>query len=45
MIEDQILKNIKTLAISEENTMVARVTLQSMRPGHDEPVHAPLAPG
>ena len=40
MTEDQVLKAIKTLAIREENTMVARVTLQGMRQGHDEPVRA-----
>ena len=40
MTEDQVLRAIKTLAIREENTMVARVTLQGMRQGHDEPVRA-----
>ena len=38
MIEDQVLKGMKTLAIRKENTMVARVTLHNMRQDQDEPV-------
>ena len=38
MTEDQVLTAIKSLAIREENTMVARVSLQGMGQGHDEPV-------
>ena len=44
MTEDQVLKAIKTIAIREETTILARVTQQGMRQGHDEPVHA-LGPG
>ena len=40
MTEDQVFKAMKTLAIREENTMVARVTLHNMRQGRDEPVRA-----
>ena len=40
MTEDQVLEAMKTLAIREENTMVARVTLHNMRQDRDEPVHA-----
>ena len=40
MTEDQVLKAMKTLAIREENTMVARVTLHNMRQDRDEPVRA-----
>ena len=40
MTEDQVLKAMKTLAIREENTMVARVALHNMRQDRDEPVHA-----
>ena len=38
--EDQVLEAMKTLAIREENTMVARVTLHNMRQDRDEPVRA-----
>ena len=40
MTEDQVIKAIKTLAIREENTMVARVSLHNMRQDRDEPVRA-----
>ena len=40
MTEDEVLKAMKTLAIREENTMVARVTLHNMRQDRDEPVRA-----
>ena len=40
MTEDQVFKDIKTLAIREENTMVARVSLHNMRQDRDEPVCA-----
>ena len=40
MTKDQVLKAMKTLAIREENTMVARVTLHNMRQDHYEPVRA-----
>ena len=40
MTEDQVFKAMKTLAIREENTMVARVTLHNMKQGRDEPVRA-----
>ena len=36
--EETILKNIKTLAVRQENIMVARVQLQQMRQDKDEPV-------
>ena len=38
--EDKVLKAIKKLAVREENTMVARVTLHNMRQDHDEPVRS-----
>ena len=40
MTEDQVFKAMKTLAIREENTMVARVALHNMKQGRDEPVRA-----
>ena len=40
MAEDQVFKAMKTLAIREENTMVARVTLHNMRQDCNEPVCA-----
>ena len=40
MTEDEVLKAMKTLAIREENTMVARVTLHNMKQDRDEPVRA-----
>ena len=40
MTEEQVLGAMKTLAIREENTMVARVTLHNMRQDRDEPVRA-----
>ena len=36
--EQKVLAAIKKLAIREENTMVARVTLHNMRQDPDEPV-------
>ena len=42
MTKDQVFKAMKTLAISEENTMVARVALQNMKQGRNEPVRARL---
>ena len=38
--EDAVIKNIKTLAVRQENAMVARVRLQTMRQDRDEPVRA-----
>ena len=40
MTEEQVFEAIKTLAIREENTMVARVALHNMRQDRDEPVRA-----
>ena len=40
MTEDQVFKAIKTLAIREGNTMIARVALHNMKQGRDEPVRA-----
>ena len=42
--EDQVFKAIKTLAIREENTMVARASLHNMRQDRDEP-GVPSGPG
>ena len=36
--EDQVLASIKKLAVREENTMVARVTLHEMRQDHSVPI-------
>lgn len=38
--EQTILTNIKSLAVRQENIMVARVQLQQMRQDRDEPVRA-----
>ena len=38
--EENILKNIKSLAVRQENLLVARVGLQSMKQDRDEPVRA-----
>ena len=38
--ETVVLQNIKTLAVRQENIMVARVRLQHMRQDRDEPVRA-----
>ncbi|KAK7498143.1 hypothetical protein BaRGS_00010731 [Batillaria attramentaria] len=38
--EQTVLRNIKTLAVRQENVMVARVHLQQMRQDRDEPVRA-----
>ena len=38
--EDQVLASIKKLAVREENTMVARVTLYEMRQDHSEPIRS-----
>ena len=38
--EEQVLNAIHTLAVRQENTMVARVNLHSMRQDRDEPVRA-----
>ena len=38
--EDQVLASIKKLAVREENTMVARVTLHEMRQDHSEPIRS-----
>ena len=43
MTEDAVFAAIKKLAIREENTMVARVTLHNMRQDRDEPVRAFVA--
>ena len=42
MTEDEVLKDMKTLAIREDNIMVARVTLHNMRQDRDEPFGARL---
>ena len=38
--EQTVLLNIKSLAVRQENIMVARVQLQQMRQDHDEPVRS-----
>ena len=38
--EDEMLAAIKTLAVREENVMVARVTLHNMKQDRDEPSHS-----
>ena len=38
--EANVLKAMKTLAVREENTMVARVTLHNMRQDRDEPIRS-----
>lgn len=38
--EEEVLTAIKKLAVREENTIVARVTLHNMRQDRDEPIHA-----
>ena len=38
--EEAVLSNMKTLAVRQENIMVARVQLQQMRQDRDEPVRA-----
>lgn len=38
--EEEVLTAMKKLAVREENTMVARVTLHNMTQDHDEPVRA-----
>ena len=38
--EDTVLNNIKSLAVRQENVMVARVQLQQMRQDRDEPIRA-----
>ncbi|RLJ22719.1 hypothetical protein DJ031_00325, partial [bacterium endosymbiont of Escarpia laminata] len=38
--EEEILTLVRTLAVREENTMVARVTLHNMRPDRDETVRS-----
>ena len=40
MTEDEVFTAIRRLAIREENTMVARVTLHNMRQDRDEPIRA-----
>lgn len=40
MTEDEVFTAMKRLAVREENTMVARVTLHNMRQDRDEPVRA-----
>lgn len=40
MIEEEVFTAMKRLAVREENTMVARVTLRNMRQDRDEPVRA-----
>ena len=42
--EQEVLAAIKKLAVREENTMVARVTLHNMRQDRDEPVRSCCAP-
>ena len=38
--EEEVLAAIKSLAVREENTMVARVTLHEMRQDRDEPIRS-----
>ena len=38
--ESDVLANIKTLAVRDENTMVARVNLHNMVQDHDEPIRS-----
>ena len=38
--EDEVLAAIKTLAVREENVMVARVTLHNMKQDRDEPIRS-----
>ncbi|RLC10819.1 MAG: hypothetical protein DRI57_19860 [Deltaproteobacteria bacterium] len=38
--EEEVLAAIKRLAVREENTMVARVTLHNMHQDHDEPIRS-----
>ena len=38
--EDEVLAAIKTLAVREENVMVARVTLYNMKQDRGEPIRA-----
>ena len=40
MTEDEVFTAMRRLAIREENTMVARVTLHNMRQDRDEPIRA-----
>ena len=40
LTEDQVLTAIKTLAVREENTMVARVNLHNMKQDRDETVRS-----
>lgn len=40
MTEAEVFAAMRRLAVREENTMVARVTLHNMRQGRDEPVRA-----
>jgi hypothetical protein len=40
MTEDQVFTAMRRLAVREENTMVARVTLHNMRQDRDEPIRA-----
>ena len=40
MTEDEVFAAMRKLAIREENTMVARVTLHNMRQDRDEPIRA-----
>ena len=40
MTEDDVFTAMRRLAVREENTMVARVTLQNMRQDRDEPIRA-----
>ncbi len=40
MTEDEVFAAMKKLAVREENTMIARVTLHNMRQDRDEPIRA-----
>ena len=40
MTEDEVFAAMRRLAVREENTMVARVTLHNMRQDRDEPIRA-----
>ena len=43
MAEEEVLKAMKSLAVREENAMVARVALHNMRQDRDEPVRSYVA--
>ena len=38
MTEEEVFAAMRELAVREENTMVARVTLHNLKQDHDEPI-------